>query len=317
MGKNVSELKDLLNRQNAILQNRRIISTLADKGEKVRQRQQMLKDMIEMRESSSVDRATNLLGKLAINGASNGIDTNKMEWQLGGANLMNKYGSIKALDSDDESDRELEPEDYIENDPDFEKNPLKILASRSEVSRHKSKNTYASSLAEKADIQTKNSNSDLDSRFVPFKSLRNEKLSEENKLVIEKSLTKTNHANTKSKELMPLPSNKYSYLKAKTVNIEESVTLQKQQAKKLQEIQFKQAAERLASCVSGEKESVKLFLSETKKMAYRDPQLEREPLDDTNVGNVSEYLNNEDDDDSEIEDGVRISFTQEEIEHPN
>ena len=117
--------------------------------------------MIEMRESSSVDRATNLLGKLAINGASNGIDTNKMEWQLGGANLMNKYGSIKALDSDDESDRELEPEDYIENDPDFEKNPLKILASRSEVSRHKSKNTYASSLAEKADIQTKNSNSDL------------------------------------------------------------------------------------------------------------------------------------------------------------
>ena len=152
---------------------------------------------------------------------------------------------------------------------------------------------------------------------MPFKSLRNEKLSEENKLVIEKSLTKTNHANTKSKELMPLPSNKYSYLKAKTVDIEESVTLQKQQAKKLQEIQFKQAAERLASCVSGEKESVKLFLSETKKMAYRDPQLEREPLDDTNVGNVSEYLNNEDDDDSEIEDGVRISFTQEEIEHPN
>ena len=41
--KNISELKDLLNRQNAILQNRRIISTLADKGEKVRQRQQMLK----------------------------------------------------------------------------------------------------------------------------------------------------------------------------------------------------------------------------------------------------------------------------------
>ena len=41
--KKTSELKDLLNRQNAILENRRIIATLADKGEKVRQRQQMLK----------------------------------------------------------------------------------------------------------------------------------------------------------------------------------------------------------------------------------------------------------------------------------
>ena len=114
-----------------------------------------------MRESSSVDIASNLLGKLAINGESKGIDTNKMEWQLGGANLMNKYGSIKALDSDDESDRELDHEDYIENDQDFARNPLKLLASRSEVSRHRNKNKYASSLAERADIQTQNTNSDL------------------------------------------------------------------------------------------------------------------------------------------------------------
>ena len=116
---------------------------------------------------------------------------------------------------------------------------------------------------------------------------------------------------------MPLPSNKYSYLKAKTVNLEESVTIQKQQAEKLKEIQFKQAAERLASCASGEKQSINLFLSESKKMAYRDPQLEGELFDDTITRNVSEYLNNEDEDGSETEDGVRISFTQEEIEHSN
>ena len=40
--KKTCELKDLLNRQNAILQNHKLIATLADKGEKVRVRQQML-----------------------------------------------------------------------------------------------------------------------------------------------------------------------------------------------------------------------------------------------------------------------------------
>ena len=40
--KKTCELKDLLNRQNAILQNHKLIATLADKGEKVRLRQQML-----------------------------------------------------------------------------------------------------------------------------------------------------------------------------------------------------------------------------------------------------------------------------------
>ena len=40
--KPTSELKDLLNRQNAILNNPKLISNLADKGTKVRLRQQML-----------------------------------------------------------------------------------------------------------------------------------------------------------------------------------------------------------------------------------------------------------------------------------
>ena len=40
--KPTSELKDLLNRQNAILNNPKLIANLADKGTKVRLRQQML-----------------------------------------------------------------------------------------------------------------------------------------------------------------------------------------------------------------------------------------------------------------------------------
>ena len=85
-----------------------------------------------------------------------------------------------------------------------------------------------------------------DTRFVPFKSLRSEILSDEAKLIIEKSLSRTNHQH-KNGELMPLPNDKYAHLKAKTVNLEESIMLQRQQARQLKEIQMKQAAERLAN----------------------------------------------------------------------
>ena len=98
---------------------------------------------------------------MVIGNASKNVDTNKMEWQLGGANLMNKYNNMKKLDSDDESEGEIDPEEYIKSEPEFERNPLKILASRSEVARHKSKKSYATSLAEKGDLGSKNSNCDL------------------------------------------------------------------------------------------------------------------------------------------------------------
>ena len=97
---------------------------------------------------------------MAIKDASKRIDINKMEWQLGGANLMNQYNNLKKLDSDDESDSEGGIEN-IENDLEFQKNPLKLLASRSEVSRYKIKKTYATSLAERGDMGTKNSKSDI------------------------------------------------------------------------------------------------------------------------------------------------------------
>ena len=41
--KKTPELKDLLNRQDALLQNNKIITSLPDKGEKVRQKQQQLR----------------------------------------------------------------------------------------------------------------------------------------------------------------------------------------------------------------------------------------------------------------------------------
>ena len=83
---------------------------------------------------------------MTITSKSTRVDTNKMEWKFGGANLMNQYDSMKKLDSDDESDNDIDPQEYLQNNPEFMKNPLKILASRSEVPNHKK--SHASYIAE-------------------------------------------------------------------------------------------------------------------------------------------------------------------------
>ena len=122
--------------------------------------------MIENLERSAVDKTTDMFGTLSINSRSCTIDTNKMEWQLGGANLMKQYDNARKLDSDDESDDNLDPEEYIKTDPEFRKNPLKILASRSEVAiQRKQIQSYAATLSEKGDAVTENSQSDLGTLF--------------------------------------------------------------------------------------------------------------------------------------------------------
>lgn len=315
----IPELKSTLNRQNALLSNHKLITSLPDKGEKVRQRQQQLEVLIETRERNAVDSTSDLLHAMSITCGSKRIDTDKMEWHLGGANLINQYNNTHILDSDDESDKDVDPEEYIENNPDFQKNPLKILASRSEVASHKKKqNTYATSLAEIIDTQTDKTKRDLDSRFVPFKSLRHETLPEEEKSTIEKSLVRNKLQSGNRIELMPLPSNKYSKLKAKSVKMEESILLQKEQEQKLKEIQSKHAAERLAACSSNGLIGGIGSLSSSKKMEYREPQFDNDnELEDNNKCTFSEHVNNEDScDESETEGGVTVHFTQEELEPP-
>ena len=87
-----------------------------------------------------------MINGMTITSKSSKVDTNKMEWKFGGANLMNQYDSMKKLDSDDESDNDIDPQEYLQNNPEFMKNPLKILASRSEVPNHKK--SHASYIAE-------------------------------------------------------------------------------------------------------------------------------------------------------------------------
>ena len=149
-----------------------------------------------------------------------------------------------------------------------------------------------------------------DSRFVPFNSLRNESLSEENVLSIRKSLSRKRVQNTKKMELMPLPSTNYSNLKAKNIDLSESIKLQKDQAAKLKEIQSKQAADRLTQSNLNTHMQEPPLMPLNDKMAYRDSNIANEICDSND--NTSDDSAN----DYDNEEGVRITFTQDEyVQH--
>ena len=116
--------------------------------------------MVERRENKVGD-TVDLLGSLSITQGSRKIDTNKMEWKLGGAKLMNQYASSKNLDSDDDSEDNIDIDDFVQNDPDFQKNPLKILASRLEVACYRKQQKSPINTSEKTDNSTTCSQSSL------------------------------------------------------------------------------------------------------------------------------------------------------------
>ena len=126
--------------------------------------------MIESRENVEKveSEATNLLERLSIGSAREQLDTNKMEWKYGGANLMNQFAKIKNLDSDGDSDGALDMDDYVQNDHDFQKNPLKILASRSEIPNHRVKH-LGEKCSDEVNVQAdKDSEGDLNSENPKF-----------------------------------------------------------------------------------------------------------------------------------------------------
>ena len=72
------EIKDILARQDAILSNSKLMSTLPDKGLKVQLKKKKVEELIESR-TKAIDEASELLGGLKL------IDTNSLEFRLGGA----------------------------------------------------------------------------------------------------------------------------------------------------------------------------------------------------------------------------------------
>lgn len=234
------ELEELLERQNKILANRRFASKLPDKGEKIKRfRDQIIK---ELERKNEVERAANLLSRLNL--ASEGkAAMNELEWTGKYSETANAE-KIVELDSDDEED------------------PLKILAQPTGTGVHKKKIVHL--VQEKSLIRPEDL-AEIESFKAEDPELQHVKYLVEK---VEKSeegcgrepfkpykTTKSNvHDPDKEKERKqhkhwevtaatpPL----ILHGAARVLNLNESLALQKQQAEKLQEVQAKHAAEKLA-----------------------------------------------------------------------
>merc|ERR1712013_62304 len=230
--KSVPQLQEVLDRQQRILGNRALVSRLPDKGERAKNTQDMVIELLK--DMEKVDGLEKEMNKLKIN-------TEAMEWK----NTL--------LDSDDDSDPE---------DEGPVRNPLAVLAqgvvpSKSSKGKleEEAHNTelelFAQKEAEKVDnTESKNS-------FVPFKSAKTTCLSVDLKSRLgTKESGDDSKPNSDGKIRRKIPSHpgtpsiplppQYS-CQTKQLTLVDSLKLQQDQDKRLKDIQLQHAAERLAS----------------------------------------------------------------------
>lgn len=239
------ELEELVERQNKILANKQFISKLPDKGEKiVRFRDKLLK---ELEHRNEVETAANLLSQLNIASIGKAAMT-KLEW-------TGKYN-----DKNDENTTKV-----VELDSDDEEDPLKILAQPTGTGVHKKKIIHIipeESLIKPEDIveiESFKTDNCLDVEHVKYIIDKVEKAQETNKKKEPFKPYKTTKSNVhdpiKEKQ-RKLPKNwevtaatppLIIHDATKVLSINESLRLQTEQTKKLQEIQTKHAIERLAN----------------------------------------------------------------------
>lgn len=237
------ELEELLERQNKIISNKSFISKLPDKGEKIK----AFRDKIakELANKNEVEQAAKLLSRLNI--ASEGkAAMNELEW-TGKYSETPNTEKIVELDSDDEED------------------PLKILAQPTGTGVHKKKIIHVpteETLIKPEDLEeitSFKSSEPLEPEHVKY-ILDKVQASESNKQ--KKKEPFKPYKTTKSNVHDPMKEKERKLHKnwevtaatppltvhgaAKVLSLTESLTLQKEQAEKLQEIQAKHAAERLA-----------------------------------------------------------------------
>ena len=227
--KNVPQLREILERQDRILNNPGLVKKLPDKGEKARSTKDMILKLIN--EKEKVDDLEEEMKKMKIN-------TEKMEWKGG------------LLDSDDDSDPENE---------DSGKNPLSVLAqgivpkvsskakSKVEVENDRDKSDlelFAIKEAEKVD------NLPNKETFVPYKAAKTE-ISNETKCSLQIKPASADNSKIRGRRpavttpAIPLPS--VYNCETKQLSLAESMQLQQQQDRKLRDIQLKHAAEKLAA----------------------------------------------------------------------
>lgn len=239
------ELEELLGRQNKILANKKFISKLPDKGKKIINFRDMLLKELEHR--NEIEIAANLLSQLNIASVGKAAMT-KLEW-------TGKYDN-----KNDENTTKI-----VELDSDDEEDPLKILAQPTGTGIHKKKIihiTHEESLIKPEDvieIESFKTDDCLDVEHVKYIIDKVEKTQETNKKKKPFKPYKTTksdvHDPTKEKQ-RKLPKNwevtaatppLIIHGATKVLSINESLRLQKEQTRKLQEIQAKHAIERLAN----------------------------------------------------------------------
>ncbi|KAI4497081.1 hypothetical protein M0802_007827 [Mischocyttarus mexicanus] len=239
------ELEELLERQNKLLANKKFISMLPDKGEKIKMfRNKLLNQLDHQKE---IDKAAVLLSRLNI--ASEGkAAMNELEWTGICPKEIHK-NQIVELDSDDE-----------------EENPLKILAQPTGTGVHKKKVIHLQPIEplikpeDLDEIESFKNEEKTSSKLVHVKYLidKVEKSPEKNQ--IKKEPFKP-YKTTKSNVHDPEKEKNRKYIKnyavtaatpphivhgaAKSLNLSESLQLQREQVEKLQDIQAKYAVERL------------------------------------------------------------------------
>ena len=227
--KNVPQLREILERQDRILNNPGLVKKLPDKGEKARSTKDMILKLIK--EKEKVDDLEEEMKKMKIN-------TEKMEWKGG------------LLDSDDDSDPENE---------DSGKNPLSVLAqgivpkvsskAKSEIEEGSDRGKsdlelFAIKEAEKVD------NLPNKETFVPYKAAKTE-ISDETKCSLRINPAPAENPKIRGRRpvvttpAIPLPS--VYNCETKQLSLAESMQLQQQQDRKLRDIQLKHAAEKLSA----------------------------------------------------------------------
>jgi len=273
--KTVTQLKEVLERQEKILKNPMLVKKLPDKGEKARKTKEMIIGLIQDREK--VDDLEDEMKKMKIN-------TEKMEWKG------------RLLDSDDDSD----PEDDAPS-----KNPLSVLAQGIVPKVSSSAKGDTGNKPDLSDIELfalkeveKVDNMAPKDSFVPFNNLKSTKVDEELKKQIgaAPSVQKPVHPRSKIKFVpkhktpaIPLP-NVY-VCETKQLSLADSLRLQQEQDKKLREIQMKHAAEKLmaSSNLGGVTEEVNTVGSQFQEYRSKTEEDEEEVEDvddDEGVGVV-------------------------------
>ena len=224
--KTSTQLKEILERQEKILNNKSLVNKLPDKGEKAKSTRTLIFDLLKSKEK--IDTLEKEMVKMKIN-------TEAMEWK----NTL--------LDSDDDSDPEVDG---------VQKNPLSVLvqgvvppkSSKGkpvEKMNNSDLELFAIREADKVDKTNSKQN------FVPYQSVKNCGLSVEvkSKLSTINSTYPASNSNNRlpSQRTPSIPLPPIYSCTTKQLSLAESLKLQQDQDKKLKDIQIKHAAERLAA----------------------------------------------------------------------